>query len=419
MVANFKRRVPPRLPKPRKRDLDAQPPRSAIGHAPSLPHPPAQDNKTLGRARSFTTPGSFSQSNGTGPGQWNATHGGAPSIKPPLPPLLVPEPLSQQPYAQHHPIHPITPTDEPQSQYNGPFTYSAPPPRDPIIHPQQYGYTDQSNWPTSTGGHSGSLSSLLNPSSSHGQHQGRPTPMIDTSYSAPSFFLQAEHSASSISPDSRPNTGYSIPDSRPNTGYSVTSVSSLPPYDDQMNDYSRPGSSHVPLSPIRPTSSKSAYGSSLSIRRNSRRHSQALNPYPSPYSSYNYEDQQRPSTSPAPFDHSSSGISRVRSMVQLPSLEPYGFTSQAEFAYNPVSADSGVDGQSSVQSQSPFQHQYQQQVQQPASQGGWSQRPSTSTSTISQASSQVRTPDQYPQDTQLHRREYFKFIALPLRWLTL
>jgi hypothetical protein len=120
----------------------------------------------------------------------------------------------------------------------------------------------------------------------------------------------------------------------------MSSVSSLP-YDDNnsshhLQDYSRPNSSHHrPSSPSRPHSSKSNYptSGSLSIRR-ARRHSQAMSPYPSPYE---HSSEQRPSTSPQPNDEHQGSISRVRSMIQLPSVDQYSFNpSQAEFAYSAV-----------------------------------------------------------------------------------
>lgn len=192
--------------------------------------------------------------------------------------------------------------------------------------------------------------------------------------------MQSEHSASSMSPDSRPTTGYSL---------SSVSMS----YEDGMHDYSRPNSSHRPISPGRPQSSKSSYcGPSLSVRR-ARRHSQAMSPYPSPYD--HPSEQQRPSTSPQPTDeHSSSGIPRVRSMIQLPSVDQYSFNpSQADFAYSAIPGNG-----SSLESMGA---------------NGWDHRtarPSTSTSSISAAShassSQANTPpvsDGYHNDTDINR----------------
>jgi len=146
------------------------------------------------------------------------------------------------------------------------------------------------------------------------------------------------------------------------------------------------------VSPSRPHSSKSSFNSgSLSVRR-SRRHSQAMSPYPSPYD----HSDQRPSTSPQPVEEHQTSVPRVRSMIQLPSVDPYNFNpSQAEFAYSAAavghttSIDSMNDGQ------------------------GWGHRnvrPSTSTSSISAAShtssSQANTPpvpENYNGETDINR----------------
>jgi len=206
--------------------------------------------------------------------------------------------------------------------------------------------------------------------------------------------MPMEHSASSMSPDSRPTTGYS-------------SVSSLP----YQDDYSRPSSSHHrPISPARPTSSKSSYSSNpnnnsnsaLGIVRRPRRHSQAMSPYPSPYEQ---SDQQRPSTSPQPIDeHPSTGLPRVRSMIQLPSVDPYSFNAgQAEFAYSAVPG--GVGSTASIDSIN----------------DGWnstrSGRPSTAASSISAAShtssSQANTPP--VQDGNFHGETDINRLALDHR----
>jgi hypothetical protein len=223
---------------------------------------------------------------------------------------------------------------------------------------------------------------LLNPSNGY----TRPTPTINTSYSPfSSMPMHGEHSASSMSPDSRPNTGYSM-----------SSVSSLP-YDEHIHhDYSRPGSSHHrPGSPPRPASSKSTYApGSLSVRR-ARRHSQAMSPYPSPY---DHSEQQRPSTSPQPVDdHQSTGIPRVRSMIQLPSVDPYSFNaSQAEFAYSAIPNSVGHGSSMDSMNGGDWHHR--------------NVRPSTSTSSISAAShtssSQANTPpvtDNYNGETDINR----------------
>ena len=202
-----------------------------------------------------------------------------------------------------------------------------------------------------------------------------------------------EHSASSLSPDSRPTTGYSM-----------SSVSSLP-YEDNgsshhlHHDYgSRPNSSHHRhVSPSRPPSSKSSYhnSSSLSVRRQ-RRHSQAMSPYPSPYD-HSIGQHHRPSTSPNPTEDHHGGMPRVRSMIQLPTVDPYGFNpGQAEFAYSAVPGAVGTTA--SLESIDGGWHH-------PGSRSG---RPSTSTSSISAAShassSQANTPDHYGgADTDISR----------------
>ncbi|KXN86355.1 Heat shock factor protein 4 [Leucoagaricus sp. SymC.cos] len=357
VVANFKRRVPPRLPKPRKRDIQDQPPipppRSAIGLG-SIPltTPTNGPHKMAsppipGRARGFSAPGSFTPLNQGGSTPWNGS-----SYRSALPPLTVPPdpPHISHPNSYHssHSLH--TPIDDAPS--SGAFNI-----------------------------HSGSLSSLLNPSSSG---YSRPAPTINTSYGSPFSSMPMQEQNSSVSPESRPTTGYSI-----------SSMSSLP-YQEDLHEYSRPNSSHHrPNSPSRPQSSKSAFPpGSLSVRRD-RRHSHAMSPYPSPYD----HPDQRPSTSPQPVDeHQSSGIPRVRSMIQLPSADPYGFTpSQSEFAYSALPG--AVNHANNMDSMNET--------------NGWSHRnvrPSTSTSSISAAShtssSQANTPpvsENYNGETDISR----------------
>ncbi len=406
VVANFKRRVPPRLPKPRKRDVQDHPPipasRSAIamGSVPltvpsSVGHP--SHNKLVSsaaasRTRGFSLPNTMTSLNQGNTGGWGNNYS-----RSALPPLMVPDPPHlSQPNGMYtsHTIHPTEDTHS--SNFHSLSTYSSSA-RDIVVPSTQYpNTTEQNSWSsfnngyTTSSSHNGSLSSLLNPS-----HNGysRPTPSINTSYASPfsSMPLQGEHSASSLSPDSRPTTGYSI-----------SSVSSMP----YQDDYSRPNSSHHrPISPARPTSSKSCYGpGSLSIRR-PRRHSQAMSPYPNPY---DQSEHQRPSTSPAPVDdHSSSlgGVPRVRSMIQLPSVDPYGFNnSQAEFAYSAIPNHHQVGHATSMESMHDA--------------NGWSTRnvrPSTATSSISAAShtssSQANTPpiqENYHGETDINRCEFFK-----------
>jgi hypothetical protein len=338
-----------------------------------------------GRSRGFSAPGSFTPLSQAGAAGWGTNF-----PRSALPPLTVP---SDPPHISHgasiysqsqHTLHPITSNEEAPSsaQFNTMAYHNTS--RELLVPSSQYPYPDQGTWSSNfpsvngNGGssvHSGSLSSLLNPSTSG--HFPRPAPSINTSYASPFSSMpmpmhNESHSASSVSPDSRPTTGYS-----------VSSVSSMA-YDDGQHgahlhqDYSRPNSSHHrPISPSsRPTSSKSSYanGGSLSIRRG-RRHSHAMSPYPSPYD--NISDQ-RPSSSPHPLnDHQDS---RARSMIQLPSVESYGFNpSHAEFAYSAVPGD-GIEGNNGWNGQN----------------HGRVQRPSTGASSISAAShtssSQANTP---------------------------
>ncbi|KAJ2916488.1 hypothetical protein MD484_g3928, partial [Candolleomyces efflorescens] len=379
VVANFKRRVPPRLPKPRKRDTQEAPtippPRTSIGMGVPLSVPPGvnpQSHKMggapVGRARGFSAPGSFNPLNQGS--AWSTNY-----QRSALPPLTVPSDSSHLSHANMytsspHTLHPIPSADDTSSAtFSSMSNYSS---SNRDLLSSQYSYPEQGSWSfsgNSASNHNGSLSSLLNPSSSGYSRPAAPT--INTSYASPfsSMPLQGEHSASSLSPDSRPATGYSM-----------TSVSSMPYADDHMhNDYSRPSSSHRPISPSRPQSSKSSYPA-LSVRR-PRRHSQAMSPYPSPY---DHAEQQRPSTSPRPVvdeQSSTGGIPRVRSMIQLPSVDPYGFTpSQADFAYSAIPG--AVGPTSSMDISDSWNHR--------------NPRPSTSTSSISAAShtssSQANTP---------------------------
>ena len=399
VVANFKRRVPPRLPKPRKRDIHDQqpipPPRSAIPMGSiSLTSPTAASHIKMaspsihGRARGLSAPGPFTPLNHPGANSWGNT--GYPRSA--LPPLTVP---SDPPHISHpasyHSSHLNTPIDE--SPTSGPFTmpYSSAS-REIIVSSPHYSYPEQNHWGSysansgNSSSHGGSLSSLLNPS---GSGYSRPTPTINTSYGSPFSSMPMHDQNSSVSPDSRPATGYSI-----------SPMSSMP-YPEDLHDYSRPNSSHHrPSSPVRPQSSKSAFPTgSLSVRRD-RRHSHAMSPYPNPYD----HSDQRPSASPQPTDeHQSSGLPRVRSMMQFPSApDTYGFTPpQAEFAYSALPG--AVNHANNVESMNDSH--------------GWAHRnvrPSTSTSSISAAShtssSQANTPpvsDNYNGETDISRCEYF------------
>ncbi|CCM06712.1 uncharacterized protein FIBRA_09002 [Fibroporia radiculosa] len=391
IVANFKRRVPPRLPKPRKRDDTSvlPPPRSAVGVSPlplSSPDPLGQNKGA--RARGFSAPGSFTPLNQPGAAGWNTSY-----PRSTLPPLTVPsDPVSSHGtmYSHSaHPLNPITPTEEtPSSASFSPLTYTNPA-RDTMMLPSpssQYPYAEQtSSWqfsPTSTASShsSGSLSSLLNPSSSVNggySNASRPTPPTINTYSYSGVpMARSHHSAAPLSPESRPTSGYS-----------VSSMASLPPYDDSQHyshhDYSRPNSSHQssvvrPLTPSssRPPSSRSSYNTgSLSIRR-ARRHSQAM-PYPSPYAEHPPQSagSERPSSSPHPSDEH-NGIPRVRSMMQLPSVDGYGFNpAQADFAYAAVDESHGAHAMYGANGIA-----------------GRSLRPSTSASSLSTSSSAANTP---------------------------
>ncbi|KAF7352929.1 AGC/RSK protein kinase [Mycena venus] len=378
VVANFKRRVPPRLPKPRKRDIQ---------DSPSIP-PPAlchrHGSSSLDCALvcwAFCTqvrphqPSPWFLCSWRLPPQLSrapAAAGTAATLVRPFPPLTVPSDSHGGMGGYHHSPHPLNPLTPSDDSPTSPAFNSMP----PYSGSSQYPYSaEQNHWSSqsaSYSSHNGSLSSLLNPSNGG---YSRPTPTINTSYASPFSSMPMEHSASSMSPDSRPTTGYSM-----------SSVSSLP----YQDDYSRPSSSHHrPISPSRPQSSKSSYSTSnnsqtsLGIVRRARRHSQAMSPYPSPYEQS--PEQQRPSTSPQPIDdHHSGGLPRVRSMIQLPVVDPYGGTfngGQADFAYSAVPGTAGSTA--SIDSMN----------------DGWNStrgRPSTAASSISAAShtssSQANTP---------------------------
>ncbi|KAH9938408.1 HSF-type DNA-binding-domain-containing protein [Fomitopsis serialis] len=368
VVANFKRRVPPRLPKPRKRDNEV----------PAIP-PSRPPLDTGGRPRGFSSPGSFTPIGQAGAPSWSSGY-----ARGTLPPLTVPSdpPMSSHAMYSHssHITHPITPTDDtPSSASFSPMTYQSAP-RDAMMLPSpssQYPYTEQTSnsWgfsPTSTSSHSsGSLSSLLNPSTNMNggySNASRPTPpAINTHSSYGSVPMSRGHySAGGLSPDSRPTSGYS-----------VSSMSSMP------DAYAEPNSSHHPSSarPLtpsssRPPSSKSYNTSSLSIRR-ARRHSQAMHPYPSPYGEHPplSAGSERPSSSPQPDEHPGN-ITRVRSMIQLNSTDTYGFNpAQADFAYGAVD-----DGHVSHHGHGMYVNT------------GRSVRPSTSASSLSTSSSAANTP---------------------------
>ncbi|KAI0049568.1 hypothetical protein FA95DRAFT_1588144 [Auriscalpium vulgare] len=406
VVANFKRRVPPRLPKPRKRpDIDQNPsippPRTAsgLGNLPfSSPTDPRSSPQGGGRARGFSAPGSYQPLAQAGTQGWGSQYPRA------LPPLTVPSdpPLSSAHSLYNHSphsLHPISPSEDtvsPPGGFNSMHYQSST--REMMVPPSQYNHYDQqtTNWsfsPVSSGSsssHSGSLSSLLNPSST-GYPPARPT--INTSYPSSMSSVSMQHSASSLSPDSRPATGYS-----------VSSMSSIP-YDEShhysSHDYRPSSGHHRPLTPTssRPPSSKASYAAnSLSVRR-PRRHSQAVNPYPTPYEQQQQQQhmEERPSTSPQPAGEEQHPMHRSRSMIQLPTVDPYSnySSAQADFAYSaaPMVGAGGSGGGLDME-------------------GGWnsrSVRPSTSGSSLSAASqtssSQAHTPpvtEQYG-ETEIHR----------------
>lgn len=413
VVANFKRRVPPRLPKPRKRDPSEQsipPPRSAVGLSPidsPLSGSPGGKLTPVGRSRGFSAPSPYQapgqgqapgNGNANGPNTWNGNY-----TRSPIPPLTVPNPphMSQSPMYGHSPHHlqPISPAEESPSYHHMPpygneggYSYSN---GNNTAEPTQWNSYSASGAPAGPNG--GSLSALLNPSAQHPNgppppngYNSRPTPTINTSYGTQFSHLPVEHSASSpVSPDSRPNTGYSVHSSMPYRGEDQH-MSPVAGYD------SRPGSSHHRgHSPgaQRPPSSSSPYppSSTLPIRR-PRRHSQAANPYPSPYENGSGNDRpETPQDGPdsqqgySPELTASGSISRVRSMIQLPSVDQYGLAnsqhqSQPQFAFN-----AGMDAVPENNGGGDWRGA-------PAAASG--ARPSTGASTISAAStgSQANTP---------------------------
>ncbi|THH15023.1 hypothetical protein EW146_g5395 [Bondarzewia mesenterica] len=134
-----------------------------------------------------------------------------------------------------HLLHPISPSEDAASGFsNMPYTTSG---RD--MMPSQYTYSpEQSNWQFSSvssgssSGHSGSPSSLLNPSSS-GYPPSHPT--INASYSSSISSISMQHSASLLSPDSWLAMGYS-------SIYSITYEEGN--HHGYSHDYFRPRSGH-------------------------------------------------------------------------------------------------------------------------------------------------------------------------------
>lgn len=372
VVANFKRRVPPRLPKPRKRepatDMPAIPPpppprpnhlsmtplAMPLGNssATSLaqyksPAPPL----STGRARGFSD--SYNPLGGGG------HHGGwshPPSYSQrALPPLTVPNNPpghhasgyggggSYSQHSSHHALAPLTPdNDSPTSPSYTSTSYASSGSYQPYGNGYSSATSESTSWGPNPSG--GSLSSLLNPSSQqspdagYGQQTARPHPTINTNshhpsslppsgYSSPYSAMGHGQHASRHSP---PPPMSPESQSRPNTGYS-SSVS----YDDYDQYGSRPGSSHHHPAAAHhhhhhhPHTGRGPSGSppagSLRVGR-ARRHSQAVSPYPSPYEHGNVE--QRPSTSPQPEhqyhqphpQQQQQNVSRARSLMDLPSV---------------------------------------------------------------------------------------------------
>lgn len=415
VVANFKRRVPPRLPKPRKRADEMASlvaPRSAVGLGPvplTVPSSvgPSSMPSIRGRARGFSAPGSFIGGQ-VGP-HWNQGYG-----RTPLPPLTVPSDAAGQ-YSQHAPGHHLTPpADESPSHpaYSSGYQPSAPPPavREPPMYlPPASGYTNPSssashhwefpplNTPAaSSASHTGpSLSSLLNHTNVPSGYGARLS--ISTNQVQPfnSVSMPTSHSSSSMSPDSRPTTGYSATSSMSSLPYEPTS----PSEQENGRDYDPPNSR--PLTPGSlsrpPSANKGSYpgagGGSLTIRRG-RRHSQAVSPYPSPY-----EPDHRPLSAP------DASLPRAKSLMSLSSTVDgyYLQPAAAEFAYSPASVQEGTAQQDHMD------------ASWPVSGGGSGNRvrPSTSQSSLSAAShsssSAANTPpttmEPY-QETDIHRCEY-------------
>lgn len=388
VIANFKRRVPPRLPKPRKRPEDAAltsaAPRSAVGVGSHNLPLSVQQQIPRGRARGFSAPGPYSQN----PPVWqSATALGQAHTRalPPLAPLSSQGDMPLYPSAQmsggymggtlHHQrshyslLHPLTPaTPEEPHSYNQGYSSQPSAVRDggssmfiPNASSTQssgaYSYHDPSqqfNWSslpplnTGAGNSSGSLSSLLNPTGARG---GQTSPSYPGAFSG---------IGANTSPESRPTTGYSVASS---------SMSSSMHYDGD-SEY-RPRSSGRPLTPgsmssTRPGSSQgrpplpgsmavpsaTQGGSNLSIRRG-RRHSQAVSPYPPPF--YDTSNDGRPVTAP------DASVHRVRSFGHLPPVQDsigedgasavrngqgtfMGFnSSQGDFAYNAGNSTPGID----------------------------------------------------------------------------
>ncbi|KAF8592496.1 hypothetical protein K439DRAFT_1643611 [Ramaria rubella] len=401
VVANFKRRVPPRLPKPRKRADEMSSlvaPRSAVGLGPvplTVPSSvgPSAMPSIRGRAPWLLCPGLVHWRPGRSPLEPGVQSHTAP-------PLTVPSDAGGQ--YHHSSTHLSPPSDDSSHSYSSAYPSSAAP---TVREPSMYLSSSYSSNGTSTSSshwefpplntpaaastpHSGtSLSSLLNhtnvPSTGYGSRLS-----ISTNQVQPfnSVSMPTSHSSSSMSPDSRPTTGYSGTSSMSSLPYEPPSPS------DQENGRDYDHANSRPLTPgslSRPHSAnKGSYGAgggSLSIRRG-RRHSQAVSPYPSPY---------EPDT--RPLSASDASLPRAKSLMALSSTVDnyYMQPAQAEFAYSPAGQDAGHHD---------------------AMDGSWAGnrvRPSTSQSSLSAAShsssSAANTPpttlEPYP-ETDIHRCEY-------------
>lgn len=326
VIANFKRRVPPRLPKPRKRPEEA----ALTSGAPRI----------AGRARGFSAPGSYTQPQPTWQSATPFGQAHARQALPPLAPLSTSNEMPLYPSGPHssyvgphasgntlhhrsshgnllHPLTPATPDDPNSPHHLAPGSYSA--------HPTGYTASGRDGAPLFMSGGPGSS-----------QNSAYPYPEQGGSHPNWSFLppLQTGNSG----------PGNASPDSRPTTGYSVASSMSIP-YDDMNGEYGRPRSSAGrPLTPTmmntaRPQSSHSRPGSAIApngpplppshlrIGR-ARRHSQAVSPYPAPY--YDLHNDGRPVTAP-----DNSTVHRVRSFGNLPQVDSIGEETGAQGAHPP------------------------------------------------------------------------------------
>ncbi|KZS97516.1 hypothetical protein SISNIDRAFT_188257 [Sistotremastrum niveocremeum HHB9708] len=283
VVANFKRRVPPRLPKPRRKTESELPiPTSGLNQRSSMgitgvPLAPPTGSAGSGasqdalnaainanRARSnrggFTGSPTYPPLNPPTTTPWGAPNTGG-YLRQALPPLTVPsDPPPHQPHSAHgmynqhhhhaqhgHSLHSLTPQDENPPSGGPGASYGSSPSSYPYTSAvgsyaptHQYSVTPSdtstSSWgfpsiSSSTSSHS-SLSSLLNPSSGASSYSHRSTMQPGYQSSAPPPF--SAQSPVSLSPDSRPNTGYSVAsnydNSRPGSSHHHIQQHGLPPH---------------------------------------------------------------------------------------------------------------------------------------------------------------------------------------------